>query len=245
MFNDNSIEERLKQVAPHWRDYTLSIDTIRGSYDIVWDSHIEDLAFYSMFQIGLGNKSFSLQNFYETNRQRRQEEWNRNYDLGAYELPENANVLDVGSGIGINDLILYNYDKTCKLNMLDRDVGWQNLKGMSPEFLNGYNEDYIFYNSRNITSHAISCNGYDPNRFNYMTPEDEWEEYDLIISNWSWAWHYPLETYWEKAYNHLKPGGKLILDVYRLNDINFISSKLGPAVINKDYHGSRCKWVKT
>ena len=74
MFNDNSIEERLKQVAPHWRDYTLSIDTMRGSYDIVWDSHIEDLAFYSMFQIGLGNKGFSLQNFYETNRQRRQEE---------------------------------------------------------------------------------------------------------------------------------------------------------------------------
>lgn len=36
---------------------------------------------------------------------------------------------------------------------------------------------------------------------------------DLVISLISWGFHYPVETYLERVYALLRPGGRLILDV--------------------------------
>jgi hypothetical protein len=48
------------------------------------------------------------------------------------------------------------------------------------------------------------------------------EDTDLIMSSYSWCFHYPKETYWQKVRDSLKTGGKLFLDVRLLQDRNMI-----------------------
>lgn len=247
LLNDSVLSERLMQKVPDWRQYTLSIDTTKGTYNINWNS-VESLAFYTTFQIGLGNHSpVKLQSFYEMHGKRRQEEWDRNYSLGAYDgLPRDANILDIGCGVGINSLILHDYLPDSKLNLLDKNAGWEEVKDQPRDFLNGYNEKYVFYNDTSLTEEAIELSGMDRNRFNFMTPDSDWEQYDLIQSTWSYAWHYPLDFYWEKVLQYLKPGGRLLLDVYRQDDIEKISEEMQTnPVIAVDENGfARCLWIR-
>tara|TARA_B110000967_G_C18848137_1_gene543116 strand:- start:263 stop:1024 length:762 start_codon:yes stop_codon:yes gene_type:complete len=253
MFEDKEIQQRLNVTVPDWGTYTLEIDTPTGTHEIKWEKYIEDLAFYSMFQIGIPNHSnFSLQSFYELHNKIRQEEFDRNESIGAYDLPSNASILDIGAGLGITDLILYNYLPDAEFTLLDKDAGWAELKDKPRDFLNGYHEDYIFYNSRAITKYAIEHNGYDASRFRFMEPHDVWEQYDLIQSTWSYAWHYPLDEYWDNVLQYLKPGGKLLLDVYLQQDIDLITNVMGsePKACNQGPHGGvyaakRLCWTRT
>ena len=250
LLSDKELETRLLQKVPDWRTYKLSIQTNRGPFVLAWDD-VEELAFYSMFQIGIGNHApITLQSFYDIHARMRQEEWYRNEDLGAYDIPENANVLDIGSGVGISSLILSSYAPSSKITLLDKNNGWKDVAGLPHDYLNGYDEDgYVFYNSTNLTKNAMEKSGIENVKF--ITPEDEWEQYDLITSTWSYAWHYPLDIYWEKVLKYLKPGGKLMLDVLHHSDIEKISDAMKSEPTISDYpegmvcgHSERCLWVR-
>jgi SAM-dependent methyltransferase len=246
LLSDKELETRLLQKVPNWRTYKLSIKTHRGTFSLSWDS-VEELAFYSMFQIGLGNESVpSLQHFYDNHSRKRQEEWSRNENLGAYNIPENANVLDIGSGVGINSLILSFYAPSAKITLLDKNNGWKDVAGLPQDYLNGYDEDgYVFYNDTNLTKEAMENSKIENVKF--IVPEDEWEQYDLITSTWSYAWHYPLDIYWEKVLNYLKPGGMLMLDIWHDKDIQKISEamKSEPEMsIHPESGSERCLWVR-
>jgi len=252
-FDDITLSDRLLTKVPDWYLYTLDIETDKGHYQINWES-VDKLAFYTTFQIGLGNHGpVSLQNFYNLHNQMRQEEWNRNHSLGTYnDLPRDANILDIGCGVGINSLILHNYLPESKLNLLDKNAGWEEVKDQPRDFLNGYNEEYVFYNDTSLTEEAIRLSNMDSDRFRFMTPDSEWEQYDLIQSTWSYAWHYPLDIYYEKVLQCLKPGGKLLLDIWRVEDAERISKDLNCEPELSDFpieqmvcgHSKRFLWTR-
>jgi len=51
---------------------------------------------------------------------------------------------------------------------------------------------------------------------------------DLIISLISWGFHYPVDTYLEKAYDLLNKDGILILDVRKdTNGLDLLTQRLG------------------
>jgi len=250
LLSDKELEARLLTKVPDWRTYKISIETNRGTFVLSWDD-VEELAFYSMFQIGIGNHaSFTLQSFYDIHARMRQEEWSRNESLGAYNLPGGAKVLDIGSGIGISDLILSQYEPSVKITLLDKNNGWRDIVGLPHDYLNGYAEDgHVFCNTTKLTQNAMVKNNI--SNIKFITPEDEWEQYDLITSTWSCAWHYPLDIYWERVLKYLKPGGKLLLDVWHDSDIKKISDTMmwEPAI--SDYpegmvcgNSKRCLWVR-
>jgi SAM-dependent methyltransferase len=178
-------------------------------------------------------------------------------------------IIDVGSGIGIHDLLLYqkisNQGMSAKMFLVDKDAYINVRKGIlfyEPEI--GYN----FYNSWAPVENAILAIGLPRSDFMLMSPEDPWPiDSDLIFSTYSWCWHYPPEIYLDKLLASLKIGGKLILDVIHRLDRNFveeISEVLGSVPITTDIQapksadhflngkqivrngtiGQQCQWIR-
>lgn len=115
-------------------------------------------------------------------------------------------VIDIGSGIGMEDLFLQPYTKGT-FYLLDKDE-------ITNQPYNAFNLNYSFYNNKTCTIDAIKTSGLDINSFKFLTPDDVWPvTFDIIMSNSSWCWHYPFEVYWKKVKSSLKPNGKLYLDI--------------------------------
>lgn len=179
-------------------------------------------------------------------------------------------IIDVGSGIGIQDLLLYqkisNQGMSAKMFLIDKNE-YNNVR----DGILFYEPDigYSFYNSWAPIEDAISAIGLPRSDFVLMSPEDPWPvDVDLVFSTYSWCWHYPPEIYLDNLLSSLKIGGKLILDVIHRPDRDFveeISEALGsvPIVtdiqspkINASHHlngkqiikngtiGRQCQWIK-
>lgn len=174
-------------------------------------------------------------------------------------LPESANILDIGSGVSIMDLLAYQYlNKSAKFYLLDKNEF--SFKGTYFSTTHGH------YHKWDTVNDAISTNQFNANDFVFLSPEDEWPaQFDLITSYASYLWHYPLEVYWEKIKNHLKINGKLVVDIsmHSLNDKDVISiisdtfksqpvkkpiksTALGYNIHAKDPQivGYRCTWTR-
>jgi SAM-dependent methyltransferase len=127
---------------------------------------------------------------------------------------ETKNILDIGCGLGLIDVLLYDYYKNTNLHLLDKtnDIS----KDTS---IRGFNKEYIFYNSMDATKEILMTNGvpYDKIYIYETTPENlkqiREKKYELIISLLSCGWHYPIETYVDLIKNTLTKDGILILDI--------------------------------
>ena len=239
-FVDHELEQKILTKVPDWRTYTLNIETDRGTLDLRWKS-VESLAFYTTYQIGLGNHGpVSLQNFYNLHARMRQEEWSRNEGLGAYTLLQGAKVLDIGCGVGINGLLISKYEPTATVDLLDKDAGYSEVEGQPRELMNGFSDNYPFYNSTALTHEAMEYSDIDTSRVNLITPDSPWQQYDLIMSTWSYCWHYSIDTYWERVKKHLKPGGKLLLDVLHEETVNTITAEFGTSTVSDYPTGMVC-----
>lgn len=76
-----------------------------------------------------------------------------------------------------------------------------------------HDELYPFYNSWEPVKDAIKTSEFDEKRFTMLSPEDSFpEDVDLVMSSFSWCWHYSKSKYWNKVFPSLKKGGKLLLD---------------------------------
>lgn len=236
-FQNKTLEQNLCTAVPDWYNYNMTIETEGGPVDLSWE-YAGDLAFFTMFQIGSGNHGPPrIQTLYDHHNRLRQEEWTRIenlFDLSGYELPVNANILDIGCGVGINDMILSSILPTASFTLADRNE-WSQVGTKTREFMNGYNEEYIFYNCWNVFEDGVKNSGLKRERFKLIDPDDEWEKYDMIISTWSWGWHYPLSTYWDRAVESLKPGGFLVIDLAKEEDVTLITETMGSDPINLDY----------
>ena len=184
-------------------------------------------------------------------------------------LPENPVILDIGSGNSIIDLALYKYfDKKAKFYLLDGDK----LNPPKNKEINLHDSNFITFNTWEPVLDAIKTNDFDVNDFTFLVPNTEWngEEYvpskksdaqfeniqvDMIISKSSCGLHYPINIYWEKILQILKPGGWLyVAPMINIgNQFEFVSSHLGePTKVNtmsmdtikKDRPNDFLRWEK-
>ena len=110
---------------------------------------------------------------------------------------------------------------------LGANTAWKGQIGKDSEYLDGHQEDYVTYNNWDITKNCIKRVHATPEKFEFLDLDSDWGQYDMIMSTWSYGFHYPLDTYWDKVMSSLKPGGKLLLDLYNSEDSDRVSSALG------------------
>jgi len=149
--------------------------------------------------------------------------WNRTSN--HIDVPNLKKVIDVGSGIATFDLTLHHLNKNIEFFLVDKTTV------EFPSQPTYYSKEYYSYNLWEVFNESLTSPEVDKNKFNILSPDDDWPaDVDLIISMFSWCWHYPKEYYWDKALKSLKVGGTLVLDVLNVKDrdvIEEISSELG------------------
>lgn len=241
----------------------LSIETDKGIVSLELKDD-EELEFYSGAQRGAGHGVLKDENnnFNSMLNYVWQKQFNEMYKFGVFKnLPANPKIIDVGTGLGILPLILSKYLDNSVLYLIDKGI--RNIEKITE--YQSLNNNHGFYNSWTPLLDAIDKNNIDINRFNILDPDDNWpENIDLIISTYSWCWHYPRNVYWNKVKNSLKFNGKLFLNVSNWpneNTIEIITNELKsipiveniiayphkyPNVWNIDEKGNRgysCMWV--
>ena len=146
-------------------------------------------------------------------------------------------VIDVGSGFGINDLLMSQLRPNTDFYLLDKNVDSQTLENLTKTITAYFSkslddQDYHgFYNSFDITKDIIQNSPINPERIHFLDTGDSWpEQVDVIISLCSWMWHYHKDIYWNKLLTSLKVGGHFAVTVtLRSGDrtIEEISEDLG------------------
>lgn len=207
----------MEQFLIDWTKYQLTVKSDRGDLTVKW-SDVETLAKWSNIQAGLYlQETNSLQTFFEHFPRWYQGWWNQRHGMGCYDLPDGAVIVDVGSGIAVQDLLLYSYIPNSKFYLVDKQ-GFEFRPGIF------YDPNYPCYHNWEVVHDAIRSSGFDASRFSTLNERDPWpEQADCITSYLSWGWHYPKETYWQKTLDSLKIGGKLVMDLRVLPDKDIVA----------------------
>jgi hypothetical protein len=221
--------------------YQLIVNSDRGPLKIKWND-LNALAEYATLQSGLfggAAEVITKELFFSKFPDWSQRQWDHRHSLGATNLPDNSVIIDVGSGIAVQDLLLHIYLPNSTVYLLDKNQS---------EFKQGiyYSENYPFYNSWGPVLDAINSSEFDKDRFQFLDPTDAWPEADCITSYYSWCFHYPKETYWNKCLESLKLGGKLVLDVRLIHDRDIvaeISDEFGSMPSVFEYINTIPKWI--
>ena len=181
------------------------------------------------------------------------EQWHQCDRVGAWDLPEDARVLDLGSGLAVLDILQALRRSDLRFWLVDRNRDEYHVHPVS------HGPDHPYYNSWLSVEHLIRANGLDRNRFVLQPPDGPWpRELDLIISTWCWCWHLPLEVYIDAVLNSLALGGKLCVDIrhQHFEEINTqISTHMQSSPKIAEYHGRpwiqdshpqgyRCCWTR-
>lgn len=202
--------------------YKIDLDIFKQQITLNF-SNIDLIKKFSIFQIGEHNfldiknhEEFldRLRIFAQYNFKRTAQfiGWNHKIDK----------VIDIGCGIGSFDFILYKLiEQTTTRTELPRfylvDRSEKSLGHMQP-----YSKTELqhgFYNSWDCSEDIINSSNISKDNFKFLDPMDLWPtDVDLVVSQYSWLWHYPSQMYLHRAYESLKPGGKLIVDILYLEE---------------------------
>lgn len=245
---------------------TLTVKAKNGLLTLRW-SDKDILAWYATQQAGCYHADLSSINWHSPDKflplhndffhKWNQDKWNDREKLGVFNLPDGARVLDIGCGVAISDLLLYSYIPNSTFYLLDNEGEWPSH--CHPASVN-YTENHPFYHSWEPVKDAIASSNFDLSRFNFLSPSDQFpKELDLVMSSFSWCYHYSKETYWSNVVDSLKIGGKLFLDIRVLRDrdiIKEISEEMNsePVMIDLDVGPNylddetetayRCLWTR-
>ena len=247
-------------------DYTLEINSNKGNLNVTWKD-LDTLAKYANAQSGfylVNSRSLDSSLFLEHFQRWNQMFWNQRQSQGMFDFPDDATIIDIGSGMSVVDLLLYSYIPNSKFYLIDNE-GWDE-NFVNPEIPRVcFSEKYPIYNSWEPVHDAITASNFDKDRFIFQNTSEPFpENVDVIMSYLSWCFHYPKNTYWDRSIHSLKKGGKLILDVRPLKDQDVIGEiseelKSNPVkfafpilpefvdnypVADPNASGYRCMWEK-
>lgn len=124
------------------------------------------------------------------------------------KLPEEATIVDIGAGNSLIDIIInLKYPKK-KFKFILVDSAYILPDVTTSKF---YQDDYGTYNDWSFLLNAIELNNMSMSSFVTKEPDDTWSDtpVDLVFSIASWCWHYPVDTYIDKAESLVKHGGYL------------------------------------
>lgn len=197
-----------------WNTYTLNINSDSGTLSVKWQD-TNTLALYANLQYNVYFQSRNnLQTFYEYFPRSNQFLWDQRHSQGVFDLPKGAKILDIGCGLAVVDLLLAQYIPDSVFYLLD--IEHYNFNKENYEY---FSKNYQVYHSWQPIRDAIQTTGLDTERFKFINPTDTWpEELDAITAYYSYCWHFPRETYWSKVLNHLRIGGKLVLDIRHMDN---------------------------
>ena len=199
--------------STHYHNFSVRTATDVVALKFPADTHSETLASIQTgnFLSSPGSDiSSKLSNYYSWH-------WQRCETLGAFDLPHNARILDLGSGLGIVDLVAAKLLPEARFWLVD-----QNAMTYDPE-------------------HLIASNQLPRQQFVLQPIDSAWpQDLDLLLSTWCWCWHIPFEIYWQSALASLRVGGKLCLDIraQHLDQVvPVINEVLGPVSKLSAYQG--------
>lgn len=114
--------------------------------------------------------------------------------LGVYKnLTKDSIILDIGSGVGILDMLLYLYLDGGKFYLLDKD------EVNHDHTVAHWSEGHGFYNNWSVLEDIIACSDISRENFVLLDPDSQWSQtIDLFTSTYSYLWHYPKNVYWNK-----------------------------------------------
>jgi SAM-dependent methyltransferase len=138
----------------------------------------------------------------------------RDFEQIRFALPERCGrILDIGCGVAGIDVLLHGHFASCNpvLYLLDKSQ-------VERRVYYGFERKGAFYNSLDVTSEVLTANGVAAENIHLLQATDDHrididQPLDLAISLISWGFHYPAETYLDRVYELLRPGGHLILDL--------------------------------
>jgi SAM-dependent methyltransferase len=120
------------------------------------------------------------------------------------------NILDIGCGLGMIDLLLYKYYGAVNLFLIDKtELNYKDLHY-------GYDEKGRFYNDNNINFEFLKSNGVKVNNIYFHEANNTIPfrvKFDLIISTLAWGFHFPVRVYLDEVYDKLRKDGVLIIDI--------------------------------
>ena len=133
------------------------------------------------------------------------------YDLALIRpwLPQDVSkVLDIGSGVAGID---------ARLHGLYPDAHFYLLDGSGVDVQYGTETECNLYNSQAAAYRLMGRNGVPAKQVHLIEPTPEYtidgDGFDLVLSLFSWGWHYPLGAYAEAVAAATVPGALLIVDV--------------------------------
>jgi SAM-dependent methyltransferase len=180
--------------------------------DLSW-SNIDNLKTFSAHQLGryYFTPEMSNEDFFKLFNTKVSLNFQRivnNIDVNGFE-----KIVDVGCGIAVPDCLISKLNTTCKFYLVDKSEISHTGSGKYYEPKHGH------YNSWDVLEDCIQTSGLNRSNFNLLSPTTPWpDDVDLVLSTYSWCWHYPKETYWGKVQASLKIGGTLAIDIYNLPD---------------------------
>ena len=123
--------------------------------------------------------------------------------------PDARRILDVGSGIAAIDARLNQIYPGADFYLLDKAAVADVRYGMETE--------QEFYTSQITAQRLLSWSGIDLGRVHTMEATPSYtvdaSEFDLVVSLFSWGWHYPIGAYAEAVGEATVPGAILIADI--------------------------------
>ena len=123
-------------------------------------------------------------------------------------------ILDIGSGMGIINLLVY------EGSVGNPEIWLLDKEGESDFWVAGYRKEsnrFSHYNSFNATIKQFSKNGISQDKIKVINISENnfpiEASFDIIYSFLAWGFHFSVEAYLHEAYQALKSGGTLILDI--------------------------------
>lgn len=132
------------------------------------------------------------------------------------DLPANVDsVVDIGCGVAGLDVYLWHHYEDPEIVLFDKSE-------VSDSVYYQFYPDTAWYNSLDVAKETLVSNDVPEESVRTVeaSPEAllEQEPTDLVISLYSWGFHYPLETYLDEVKDILSEDGHVIIDLRRDTD---------------------------
>jgi hypothetical protein len=133
-------------------------------------------------------------------------------------------IIDVGSGVAQIPLLMSQIRPEIDFYLLDKNL-YDQKEGCN--FFSKSLDDknyHGFYNSFDIVKDIIAHSPIQLEKIHFLYPEDQWpDNVDLIMSQYSWMWHYHKNIYWSRLLTSLNVGGYLSVTISLRKGENLIS----------------------
>ena len=160
--------------------------------------------------------------------------------LGVFDnLSSNSKILDIGSGVGILDIILHQYLNGGTFYLLDKD------EVNHDHTVAHWSEEHGFYNDWTVLHDILESSNINTNHFKCLNPNEDWpKQLDLINSTYSYLWHYPRTIYWDKIQQH--ENSSLCFDILNRpeNIMHQINQDIGRTCVFKEKPPVLFHWFK-